>query len=82
MINFIKNLFKNRNKPVVLFSKKCIKSLYRSTYKGYAFTKNKTYYCIEEDNDFFYMLDNRGDKGFNFSKTPKLGFYNMDEYFK
>lgn len=67
MLNFIKNLFKNRNKPVLLFSKKCIKSLYKSTYK---------------DNDFFYMLDNRGDKEFNFSKTQKFGFYNMDEYFK
>lgn len=39
---------------------KCIKSLYKSTYKKNAFTKNKYYYLIRETDEFIYMRDSEG----------------------
>lgn len=61
-------------------SRKCKKSLYKSTYKDNAFTKGESYNIVEEDDNFFYLTDNKG-RSFNFSKLKKLPYYWVDDYF-
>ncbi len=68
---------------------KCIKSLYRSTYKRNAFTKNK-YYFIVGGYDKFYLVKDNLNREFDFLKpefdTPQYNinhyFYSFNEYFK
>ncbi len=64
----------------IIMSRKCKKSLYKSTYKGNAFTKDKTYNIVDEDDDFFYIIDNEGRK-FSMHKTPSNTYYYIDDYF-
>jgi hypothetical protein len=83
MIKFIKNLFKRRkqlNISDVIMSRKCKKSLYKSTYKGNAFTKNKTYNVVDEDDNFFYIIDNEGQE-FSMCKAQSNVYYWIDDYF-
>lgn len=61
-------------------SRKCKKNLYKSTYKGNSFTKGKTYNIEDEDDNFFYFIDNEG-MSFNFSKVEKLPYYWVEDYF-
>jgi hypothetical protein len=63
-----------------MFSRKCKKSLYKSTYQKNAFTKNKIYKCVEEDENFFYFIDNEGHE-FSVHKTPSKIHYWIDDYF-
>lgn len=61
--------------------KKCKRSLYKSTYRGNAFTKGKIYNVIEEDDDFLYIEDNKSQR-FNFSKIKNEPYYYIDDYFR
>ena len=45
---------------------KCKKSLYKSTYKGNAFIKGKSYTIAKEDNLFIWVKD-KENNDFNFS---------------
>ncbi|SRR3972149_3354492 len=69
---------------------RCIKTLYKSTYKGNAFTRNKLYEIRSDKNhDFIHILDNQG-RFFGFEK-PQLrftkqyykqaGMYRIQDYF-
>lgn len=69
-----------KTNSIVMRSRKCKKSLHKSTYGGNAFTKGKTYDIIEEDEFFFYIKDNKGWE-FSMHKTPFHGYYWVDEYF-
>lgn len=60
---------------------KCIKSLYKSTYKGYAFTKGKEYVIDSEDDEFYTFIDNLGRK-FEMSKKLTTIYYFVEDYFK
>lgn len=60
--------------------KKCKKSLYKSTYKGYAFTKNKKYIIKSEDKDYIYLIDNQGNI-FDMYKNPSNIYYYFNDYF-
>jgi hypothetical protein len=64
---------------------KCIKSLYKSTYKSKAFIKNKFYILDskEPDMDFVWVIDEMDHK-FNFTTTKDetTYFYRFDDYFK
>lgn len=59
---------------------KCKQNLYKSTYRGFAFTKDKQYNIIDEDKDFFYLRDNLGNI-FNLSKELKQPYYYIGNYF-
>lgn len=61
-------------------SRKCKKSLYKSTYEGNAFTIDKTYDIVEEDDNFFFIIDNEGRK-FSLHKTQSNIYYWIDDYF-
>jgi len=71
------SFFKKRKSTV---EKICKKNLYKSTYMGLAFTKNKRYKISEEDKDFLYFIDNTGAE-FSVCKTRMFGFYFVDDYF-
>lgn len=58
----------------------CKKDLYKSTYNKNAFSLGKSYEVINNDNDFYYVLDNNG-KEFNFSIKDELPYYFLSEYF-
>lgn len=60
---------------------KCKKNLYKSTYKGFAFNKNKEYDVIEEDKNIVYLLDNTG-REFNFTKVDGNNQYKLSDYFE
>ena len=59
---------------------KCKKSLYKSPYRGLAFSKNKIYGIFSEDDDFVWFLDNQNQQ-FSFAKKKIAGFYMVNEYF-
>lgn len=59
---------------------KCKKSLYKSTYKGNAFTKDLLYTIVDEDKLFVYVIDDKGNE-FSMSKIKKEPFYYIDEFF-
>jgi hypothetical protein len=59
---------------------KCIKSLFKSTYKKNAFSKNKKYEIVGEDDRFIFLKDNEGNS-FNFSKNNDSNvYYKLDDY--
>jgi len=58
----------------------CKKSLRKSTYKTYAFTKGYVYYILEEDDRFITVEDNLKN-GFEFARVEGNIFYHFDEYF-
>lgn len=66
---------------------KCIQSLYKSTYKRNAFSKNKIYTVTNENSDFLYVIDNENQE-FSISKfphhlqSPPNSFYFLEDYFK
>ena len=64
----------------VIMKRKCKKSIYKSTYKKNAFTKNRIYICIEENDNFLYFIDNEGKK-FSISKNSSNSFYWLEDYF-
>ena len=61
---------------------KCKKSLYRSTYKGNAFTKNMRYEIVSIDKDFIFIKDNKN----HIFDLKKIGdnniFYTFGDYFE
>jgi hypothetical protein len=59
---------------------KCKKSLYKSTYKGNAFTKGHSYIITSEDDIFLNLQDNEGNE-FNFKKIHSETFYYINDYF-
>jgi len=59
---------------------KCIKSLYKSTYKGNAFDENKEYELILIDGIVFYLLDNKRQE-FSMTKNGGDVFYDIESYF-
>ena len=64
---------------------KCIKTLYKSTYKGNAFTRNKTYEVnsTELERGFLYIID-KENHAFSFLITKNLkyqGCYLVKDYF-
>jgi len=62
---------------------KCIKSLWKSTYQGLAFTAGQDYRVLNTVNEEKYIIifDNEG-QCFSFSRVAKFGFYFIDEYFE
>lgn len=68
---------------------KCIKTLYRTVYKGNAFEIGEKYKIIEEDQEFYYIEDIKGNL-FNFykfgfiltEKDENCLYYLFDDYFK
>lgn len=73
------NLFgKKEPKPIMIL--KCSKSLYKSTYKRNAFTKNKKYNVIEIDDKFYHIVDNEG-RAFTICKTETPTYYYINDYF-
>ena len=60
---------------------RCIKSLYKSTYKGYAFTKNRIYDIVTDERHTVYILDNEG-REFNFTRVDGNTQYKLKDYFK
>lgn len=56
----------------------CIKSLYKSTYNGNAFDKDKTYEIIRENEHIVWVRDNEG-KEFSFGDYQYS--YKLSEYF-
>lgn len=73
-------MFNKTQNRTILFSKKCKKSLYKSTYKKNAFTKNKTYDVFEEDESFLWFVDNENNQ-FCVCKTAAHGYYYVNDYF-
>ena len=67
---------------------KCIKTLYESTYKSNAFTRNKLYEAKGHSNVFVYVLDVK-EKEFSFLKSnfrlpPDFKYatvYRIEDYF-
>jgi hypothetical protein len=60
---------------------KCKKSLYKSTYQGYAFREGRFYLKLNEDKNFVYMKDER-DNSFNFATDKTTNeFYKYEDYF-
>ena len=60
---------------------KCKKSLYKSTYKSYAFILGDTYELIDENEDFFFIIDNLGCLTNFHKKSNSNIYYNYNEYF-
>lgn len=60
---------------------KCKKSLYKSTYKGNAFTKGNEYEVVREEKRFVWLIDNTG-KEFSMCKENQYGYYFIKKYFK
>lgn len=60
---------------------KCIKTLYKSTYKNNAFICGKDYNLSYIDNDYIFIKD-ECDNEFSFVKIKKYGFYWIEDYFK
>lgn len=60
---------------------KCKKSLYKSTYKKNAISKNRIYKVVEEDTQFFWLEDNLFNS-FNFAKKQGKTYYTIDDYFE
>ncbi len=65
-------------KPVFVH---CINSLYKSTYKGLAFKKGKTYQVVKEDAEYYWIIDRLGHE-FDFAKTKPTPCYIFTDYFK
>ena len=59
---------------------KCKKDLYKSTYKGKAFTKG-TSYSIARKDEFIWIIDNEGNE-FNFSMEKIDPYYYIMDYFE
>lgn len=78
MTNYIKNLKTNNIMRIL-----CIKSLYKSTYKGYAFIKGRSYKEIRRDKSFIYLEDEEGNEfNFAFKNNSNDFFYVLKDYFK
>lgn len=58
---------------------KCIKKLYKSTYKSFAFKKDKIYNLSFEDEEFYFITDEEGND-FSFSKIANKPYYDFQEY--
>lgn len=60
---------------------KCKKSLFKSTYNTNAFTKGKMYILLDENDDFYNIIDSMG-HAFNFHKKDNTGtYYHFTDYF-
>lgn len=60
---------------------KCKKSIYKSTYKKNAFTKDKHYTIREETKTHYWITDNLNNS-FSFTKTKaNTGEYLFSDYF-
>lgn len=59
---------------------KCVQSLYKSTYKRLAFKKGHTYHSFEEDDEFVWLINERGNR-FGFTKHKNDKNYWIDEHF-
>jgi len=72
------NKFLNEN---ISYTIKAKNSLYKSTYNGYAFNRNKEYIIDHEDEKRIFIIDNEG-KPFSFSKlNNNAGYYYIEDYF-
>ncbi len=60
---------------------RCIKSLYKSTYRGNAFVEGKEYEIASEEPNTVYVYDEHGNS-FNFFKTAGTPYYFLDHYFE
>ena len=64
---------------------KCIKSLHKRTYKGLAFKNKHTYFLVEDDGKFYWLLDDQG-HSFSFIKNvideENNVYYKFEDYFK
>lgn len=72
----LKKLARAANKKV-----KCIKSLFKSTYKKNAFNEKKEYFIVEDTDKFYYILD-ENNHPFNFAKENHGVFCFFDDYFE
>lgn len=68
------------NREYVLNYRICKESLYKSTYKGNAFSKGVAYKTSREDDKFIWLVDNHGNE-FDFAKTPTTPYYFIEDYF-
>ena len=59
---------------------KCIRTLYKSTYKGSAFKKNKSYKVLCREDNRLYIED-KYEKDFAFCIKPEKYLYHIDTYF-
>ena len=59
---------------------RCVKSLYKSTYCGYAFTQHNHYTPVKFDDQFIYFRDEMGNE-FEFSRYSSNIFYYIGDYF-
>jgi len=80
--NYIDNIdYRNKKNSKSLDNKAiCVKSLYKSTYKGNAFDIDNSYLIKSEDDKFYYVIDNTGHE-FNLSKTETAPYYYFGDYF-
>lgn len=74
ILNFLS--FKRKNENTLT----CKNDLYKSTYRGNAFDKGKSYEVIDEDERFFWIKDNNG-KEMNFSIERESPYLFLDDYF-
>lgn len=71
------------NQILIEINIKCIKSLYKSTYKKNAFSKNKRYKIIRSEDNMYYIVDNKGmEFNFTINELPDNKFYLFNDYFK
>jgi hypothetical protein len=60
---------------------KCIRNLFKSTYKGMAFDKDQLYTVLSEEDGMIYIEDNLGNE-FNFVKSHTDIYYQLSDYFE
>ena len=77
--NIFRGMVRSYNKPSNIL--KCVKSLYKSTYEKNAFTKNKLYNILSEDNVYINIVDNEG-RDFNIAKNVDGYSYVFSDYFE
>jgi hypothetical protein len=58
---------------------KCIKSIFKSTYRKNAFHKGRVYEVVLED-DYTWLRDNEFNE-FSFVREEKYGMYLLSDYF-
>jgi len=76
-MKIIKFSEKLENIPYIIKAKN---SLYKSTYKCNAFTKNKEYIIYSEEDKLIFIIDNVGNH-FCFSKLNNNAGYFIEDYF-
>lgn len=60
---------------------KCIRNLFKSTYRANAFDKDKTYTVESIEGNMVYLVDNLGNL-FNFINADTDIYYKLTDYFE